>query len=956
MTQTPARNHAQRENHQQYARMTLPNQHRHVVPTAVLTKFKLVLLTAARQVTTAVSLNNVSRPRPAKTVVTKTYSPPRRNITGSPSPKANAAFDGKEPDFDAKKPESEVNVSLSSSAQLKKQDDKTKKEAKGKSHVESFTRYRDLSTEFEDCSDNSINKVNVAGTLVPTVGQISPKSTNTFSAAGPSNAAASPTYGKSLFINASQLPDDLDMPELEDITYSDDEDDVGAEADFNNLETSIIVSPIPTSRIHKDHHMFNDDYHTYMFACFLLQEEPKRVHQALKDPSWIEAMQEELFQFKMQKGNPQHALKDKGFIDSGCSRHMTGNMSYLSDFEEINGRYVAFGGNLKGGKISGKGKIRTGKLDFDDVYFVKKLNFNLFSILQICDKKNNVLFTDIECVQEQFDAEKAREDNVQQYVLFPLWSSSSKNPQNTNDDAAFEVKKLEFEGRKPESEDFEDPDYPDKVYKMVKVLYGLHQAPRVWYETLANYLLENDFQRGKIDRTLFIKRQKGDILLVQIYVDDIIFGSTNKDLCKAVENLMKDKFQISSMGELTFFLGLQVKQKPDEIFISQDKYVAEILRNFSLTDRKSASTPIDTENPLLKDLDGEDVDVHTYRLIIGSLMYLTSSRPDIMFAVCACGNPETLAQVGDLSSHNVKYSSPALTQKVFSNIKRVGKGFFGVDTPLFEGIIVAQQADDVADEGAAGVDVDVVPAATEPSIPSPTPTTQPPPPSQELPSTSQVAQALKIIKLKKMVKKLERKNKLKVSGLRRLRKIRTAQRVESSGDTVMDDVSKHGEIIAHMDAYEDVTLKNVAAVAKDVVVVEKYVEIEKNADVQGRQADATITAATTSITAGTLTDAPSAARRRKGVVIKDPKETGIPFIIIHSEPKSKDKGKWIMVKEPKPLKKQAQIEQDEAYARELEAKLNKTINWDETKEQMEEEESRALKRESESQAEKAAKN
>nr|GEW09031.1 hypothetical protein [Tanacetum cinerariifolium] len=130
--------------------------------------------------------------------------------------------------------------------------------------------------------------------------------------------------------------------------------------------------------------------------------------------------------------------------------------------------------------------------------------------------------------------------------------------------------------------------------------------------------------------------KKGDVLLVQIYVDDIIFGATNKDLCKSFEKLMKDKFQMSSMGELTFFLGLQVKEKKDGIFISQDKYVAEILRKFRLTEEKSASTSIDTEKHLLKDPDGEDVDVHTYRSMISSLMYLTSSKPDIMFAVCAC--------------------------------------------------------------------------------------------------------------------------------------------------------------------------------------------------------------------------------------------------------------------------------------------------------------------------------
>ncbi|GJY33306.1 putative ribonuclease H-like domain-containing protein [Tanacetum coccineum] len=193
---------------------------------------------------------------------------------------------------------------------------------------------------------------------------------------------------------------------------------------------------------------------------------------------------------------------------------------------------------------------------------------------------------------------------------------------------------------------FKDLDHPNKVYKVVKALYGLHQAPRAWYETLANYLLGNRFKRGKIDQTLFIKKQKGDILLVHVYVDDIIFGSTNKDLCIRFEKLMKDKFQMSSMRELTFFLGLQVQQKEDGIFISQDKYVAEILKKFNYTDVKSASTSVDLDKPLVKDGDADDVDVHLYRSMIGSLMYLTASRPDIMFAVCACARfqvtPKTL--------------------------------------------------------------------------------------------------------------------------------------------------------------------------------------------------------------------------------------------------------------------------------------------------------------------------
>nr|GEX69165.1 hypothetical protein [Tanacetum cinerariifolium] len=207
---------------------------------------------------------------------------------GSTNPQNNAedaAFDGKEHDFYVKKPKSKVILFPSSSAQSKEQDDKTMKKAKGKSPIESVTGYRDSNAEFQDCSENS---------------------------------------------NASQLPDDLDMPGLEDIIYSDDEDVVGVEADFNNLESSIPVSLIPTTRIHKDHHvsqiigdlssttqirsmtravkdqgglsqMFGNDFHTCMFACFLLQEGPKRLHQALKDPSWIKAMQKEILQFNMQK-------------------------------------------------------------------------------------------------------------------------------------------------------------------------------------------------------------------------------------------------------------------------------------------------------------------------------------------------------------------------------------------------------------------------------------------------------------------------------------------------------------------------------------------------------------------------------------------------------------------------------------------------------------------------------
>nr|GEX49399.1 putative ribonuclease H-like domain-containing protein [Tanacetum cinerariifolium] len=455
-------------------------------------------------------------------------------FTNSQNNDGDVAFDGKEHVFDAKKPESDVSVSPSSSAQSKKQDDKTKKEAKEKSHVESFTGYKDLSAEFEDCSDNNINEVNAT--------------------------------------------------ELEDITYSDDEDDVGVEADFNNLKTSITVSLISTTRVHKDHlvlqiigdlssttqtrsmtrvvkyqgglsQMFNDDFHACMFACFLSQEEPKRVHETMKDPSWIEAMQEELLQFKMQKVWV--------LVDLPHGKRDIGTKWVYRNKKDERGIVIR-----NKARLVAQGHTQEEGINYKEVFapiarieairiFLSYASFMGFMVYQI-DVKSAFLYGTIE---------------EEVYVCQPPG--------------------------------FEDPDHPNKVYKVVKALY-----------------------------------------------DDIIFGATNKDLCKSFEKLMKDKFQMSSMGELTLFLGLQVKKKKDGIFISQDKYVAEILKKFGLTKGKSASTPIDTEKPLLKDPNGEDVDVHTYRSMISSLMYLTSSRPDIMFTVCACARFQVTPKASHL--HAVK--------------------------------------------------------------------------------------------------------------------------------------------------------------------------------------------------------------------------------------------------------------------------------------------------------------
>nr|GEV02664.1 putative ribonuclease H-like domain-containing protein [Tanacetum cinerariifolium] len=293
--------------------------------------------------------------------------------------------------------------------------------------------------EFKDFSDNSINEDNAAGTLVPAVGQLSPNSTNTFSADGPSNVVASPTQGKSSCIDTFQLPDDPNMPELEDITYSDDEDDVGAETDFNNLETSITVNLIPITRVHKDH----------------------PVTQIIGDLS------------ATQRRSMIRVAKDQGGASSIQDAKGLGHTQEEEiDYEEV---------------FAPVARIEAIRL------FLAYASFMGFMVYQM-DVKSAFLYGAIE---------------EEVYVCQPLG--------------------------------FEDPDYHDKAYKVVKALYGLHQAHRAWYETLANYLLENGFQRGKINQTLFIKRQKDDILLVQIYVDDIIFDGKSASTPTDTEKpLLKD--------------------------------------------------------------------------------------------------------------------------------------------------------------------------------------------------------------------------------------------------------------------------------------------------------------------------------------------------------------------------------------------------------------------------------
>nr|GEW24998.1 hypothetical protein [Tanacetum cinerariifolium] len=682
----------------------------------------------------------------------------------------DATFNVKEPEFEVKKPESAVHVSPCNSAKTKKHADKTTREAKGKCHVESSTGFQNLSKEFEDFSDNSINEVNAASTPVPTIGQISTNSTNTFSAAGPFNTAVCLTHGKYSYVDTSQYPDDPNMPALEDITYFDDEEDVGADADFSNLETSITISPIPTTRVHKDHFVtqiigdsssapqtrsvtriikeqggltqINNDFHTCLFACFLSQEEPKRVHKSLKDPSWIKAMQEELLQFKMQKVWVLVDLpKGKRAIGSKWEEGI--------DYKEV---------------FAPIARIEAIRL------FLAYASFMGFMVYHM-DVKSAFLYG-------------TTEEKVYVY----------QHPR------------------------FEDLDYPNKVYKVVKVLYGLHQAPRAWYETFANYLLENGFQRGKIDQTLFIKKQK---------------------------------------------------------------------------DGKSASTPIDTEKPLLKDHDGEDVDVHTYRknVLITEDTVRESLRLDDAESIDYLPNKEIFAELARMG-----YEKPS-TKLTFY------KAFFSqaADDVVAENVPTVDVVDVVVDNVIPDVVVDnvitddVVEVAPTPPL-SPYQSPQQPQPSQtttlfmELLNNllktcttltrrvgnleqDKIAQAFEITKLKQRVKRLEKKNKLKVYGLKRLRKVGTTQRVESSADTVMDDqedASTQGDL-EHVDK-----VLSIQDDEPEPTELKEVIEVVTTAKLMTE----VVTAAATpiivaTITAATITAAPSAARRRKGVVIRDPEEKAL---------------------------------------------------------------------------------
>jgi hypothetical protein len=187
-----------------------------------------------------------------------------------------------------------------------------------------------------------------------------------------------------------------------------------------------------------------------------------------------------------------------------------------------------------------------------------------------------------------------------------------------------------------QSRSFEDSEYPTHVYKLSNALYGLKQAPRAWYECLRDFLITNGFKVGKADPTLFTKTIDKGLFICQIYVDDIIFGSTNKSSCEEFSRIMIQKFEMSMMGELKYFLGFQIKQLQEGTFICQTKYIQNILKKFGMKNAKPIKTLMGTNGHLEVDAGGKSVDQKVYRSMIGSLLYLCASRPDIMLSVYMC--------------------------------------------------------------------------------------------------------------------------------------------------------------------------------------------------------------------------------------------------------------------------------------------------------------------------------
>jgi hypothetical protein len=334
-------------------------------------------------------------------------------------------------------------------------------------------------------------------------------------------------------------------------------------------------------------------------ACFVSKVEPKNVKEALTDEFWIEAMQEELNQFK--RNEVWDLVPRPEGVNIIGTKWVYRNKSDESGVVTRNkARLVAQGYS----QIEG--------VDFDETF------------APVARLESIRLLLGVACI-----------------LKFKLFQMDVKS--------AFLNGYLNEEVYVEQPKGFVDPNYPDHVYRLKKALYGLKQAPRAWYERLTKFLVQQGYRKGETDKTLFVREEKGKFMIAQIYVDDIVFGGMSDPMVKMFVNQMQSEFEMSLVGELTYFLGLQVKQMEDTIFISQSKYAKNIVKKFGMENAPHKSTPAPTHLKLTKDESGTSVDQSLYRSMIGSLLYLTASRPDITFAVGVCARYQAEPKISHIT-------------------------------------------------------------------------------------------------------------------------------------------------------------------------------------------------------------------------------------------------------------------------------------------------------------------
>ncbi|GJT14079.1 retrovirus-related pol polyprotein from transposon TNT 1-94 [Tanacetum coccineum] len=310
------------------------------------------------------------------------------------------------------------------------------------------------------------------------------------------------------------------------------------------------------------------------YDAFLTSVEPKNYKDALTQACWIEAMQEELHEFERLEVWELVPPPDKAFV-------ITLKWIYKVKLDEL-------GGILKNkARLVARGYRQEEGIDFEESF-----------------------------------APVARLEAIRIFLAFAAHMNMVVYQMDVK--TAFLNGNLREEVYVSQPDGFVDPDKPNYVYKLKKALYGLKQAPRAWYDMLSSFLISNDFSKGSVDPTLFIRREGKELLLVQIYVDDIIFAASTPELCDLFAKIMCSKFKMSMMGKISFFLGLQISQSPRGIFINQSKYALESLKKYGFESCDPVDTPMVEKSKLDEDKEGNVVDPSHYRGMIGTLLYLTA--------------------------------------------------------------------------------------------------------------------------------------------------------------------------------------------------------------------------------------------------------------------------------------------------------------------------------------------